>query len=70
MIFAVPNWWASYFGGGVWSGFFFIIVGSLTIGAGANANNNCLRNGAMVMCFFALICALSCGILYVLFGFG
>ena len=69
MIFATLNYWISYIGGGIWSGTFIIIAGSLTIGAGANANNYCLRIGAMVMCTFALTSVFSSGILN-LVGFG
>ena len=63
MLSAVARWWGSYSGGGIWSGVFIIIAGSLTIGAGGFEDNNCLRIGAMVMCIFALVFASASGIL-------
>ena len=63
MIFAALDWPASIIGGGIWSGVFIIIAGSLTIGAGGFEHNNYLRIGAMVMCIFALVFASASGIL-------
>ena len=57
MILVFFKWPASIVGGGVWSGIFIIIAGSLTMGAAENTNNVCLRIGAMVMCIFALVTA-------------
>ena len=69
MIVAATQWWGSISSGGIWSGIFTIIAGSLTIGAGANSNNNCLRIGAMVMCIFAMIFAFFSGIInFIAFG--
>ena len=50
MISAATQFWGSATAGGIWSGLFIIIAGSLTISAGYNANNRCLRIGALVMC--------------------
>lgn len=57
MVFAAPRWWGSFSGGGIWSGFFMIIAGSLVISTGFNPNNKCLRYAALVICIVALVIA-------------
>ena len=63
MITAAPRFWGSITSGGIWSGLFIIIAGSLTISAGYNANNRCLRIGALVMCIIAIVNACASGLL-------
>ena len=63
MILAASQFWTSTIAGGIWSGLFIIVAGSLTISAGYNKNNRCLRIGALVMCYIAVVMAGASGMI-------
>lgn len=63
MIPVAPMYFGSIAGGGIWSGMFIIVAGSLCIAAGSNPDVYGTRCGALTMCIISILFLTSCGIL-------
>lgn len=66
MIPVAPMYFGSISGGGIWSGIFIIVAGSLCIAAGSNPDVYGTRCGALTMCIISILFLTSCGILNII----